>query len=131
MERTPNIERVEENVEEPMNKQERIYVECDSIKQNIGVDSTILASWEQKVNSLMEEFVEEKLTLKVYSEKGTPKIKIHCESCGIDYGTREIYLEARTLRNFKNNHMKTWAHQRNISRVGSTETPSCNIERNT
>ena len=94
MERTPNIERIEEKVEEPMNKQERIEVECDLVEQNIGVDSTVLASWEQKLNSLMEEFVEEKITLKVYSEKGTPKIKIHCESCGIDYGTGEISLAA-------------------------------------
>ena len=83
------------------------------------------------MNSLVEDFVEEKLTLKVYSKKGTPKTNIRCESCGIDYGTREIYLEAQTLRNFKNNHMKTWAHQCNISRVGSSETPSCNIERKT
>ena len=131
MERTPNIEIFEDNVEEPMTKQARIVVECDSVEQNIGVDSIILASWEQKLNSLMEEFVEEKLTLKVYSEKGTPKIKIHCENCGIDYGIGEIYLAARTVRNFKNNHMKTGAHQRNISTVGSSETPSCNIERKT
>jgi uncharacterized membrane-anchored protein YjiN (DUF445 family) len=131
MERTPNVEIIEENMEEPMHKQARVEVECDSIEQNIGVDSTILASWEQKVNSLMEEFVEEKVTLKVYSENGTSKIKIRCESCGIDYGTGEISLAARTLRNFKNNHMKTRAHQRNISRVGSSETPSCNIERKT
>ena len=62
----------------------------------------------------MEEFVEEKLTLKVYSEKGTPKIKIHCEICGIDYGIGEISLEAWRLRNFKNNHMKIGAHERNI-----------------
>ena len=128
MERTPNIERVEENVEEPMTKQVRNEVECDSVEQNIGVDSTVLASWEQKVNSLMEEFVEEKITLKVYSEKGTSKIKIHFESCGIDYGTGEISLVARALRNFKNNHIKTWAHQRNISMVGSSKTTSRNIE---
>ena len=68
IERTPNIERVEENVEEPITKQAIIEVECDSVEQNIGVDSTLLTSWEEKVNSLMEEFVEEKLTLKVYSE---------------------------------------------------------------
>ena len=44
MERTPNIERVEENVEEPITKQARIEVECDLVEQNIGVDSTVLAS---------------------------------------------------------------------------------------
>ena len=70
MERTPNIDRVEDNVEEPMTKQVRIEVDCDSVEKNIGVDSIVLASWEQKVNSLMEDFVNENITLKVYSENG-------------------------------------------------------------
>ena len=84
-----------------MHKQLRVEVGCNLVEQNIGVDSTVLESWEQKVNSLMEEFVEENLTLKLYSEKGTPKINICCESCGIDYGTWEKSLAARTLRKFK------------------------------
>lgn len=70
----------------------------------------------------MEEFVKEKLTLKV---------KIRCEICGIDYGTGEVSLVARTVRNFKNNHMKTGSHQRHISMLGINEIPSCNREKQT
>ena len=56
------------------------------------VDPNVLAFWEYKLNSLMEEFVKDNITLKVYLEKGKPNIKIHCEICGIDYGTGEVSL---------------------------------------
>ena len=48
----------------------------------------------KKDKILMEEFVNEKITVKVYSEKGESKIKIHCEICGIDYGTGDLSLTA-------------------------------------
>ena len=57
------------------------------------VDPNVLASWEQKVNSLMEDFFKENITLKVYSENGKPNINICCEICGIDYGTGEVSLQ--------------------------------------
>ena len=66
----------------------------ESVEQDVLVDPNVLEYWEHKVNSLMEEFVKEKLTLKVYSENGKPNIKIHCEICGIDYGTGEVSLAA-------------------------------------
>ena len=97
----------------------------------VQVDPNVLASWEHKVNSLMEEFVKEQLTLKVYLENGKPNINIFCEICGIDYGTGEVSLEARTVRNFKNNHMKTRSHQHHISMLGINEIPSCNIQNKT
>ena len=58
------------------------------------VNPNVLTSWEHKVNSLMEEFAKEKLTLNVYSENGKPNINIRCEFFGIDYGTREVCLAA-------------------------------------
>ena len=45
--------------------------------QAIAVGTNVLASWEHKVNILMEEFVKEKLALKLYSRNGKPNIKIH------------------------------------------------------
>ena len=60
------------------------------VGQVVLVDPNVLASWEHKVNSLMEEFVKENLTLKVYLENGN----IHYEICGIDYGMGEVSLAA-------------------------------------
>ena len=37
------------------------------VEHVVQVDPNVLESWEHKVNSLMEEFVKEKITLKVYS----------------------------------------------------------------
>src|SRR5713101_3241870 len=91
MEGTPISENNEGNVEEPMHKQPRVGNVSESVEQ-VVVDPNVLASWQHKVNSLMEEFVKEKLTLKVYLENGKPNIKIHCEICGIDYGTGEVSL---------------------------------------
>ena len=61
-----------------MNKQPRVGNVSESVEQ-VVVDPNVLASWQHKVNSLMEEFVKEKLTLKVYLENGKPNIKIRCE----------------------------------------------------
>ena len=69
-----------------MHKKPRVEHVSESVEQVVLVDPNVLASWEQKVNSLMEQFVKEKLTLKVYSENGKPNIKNCCEICGIDYG---------------------------------------------
>jgi hypothetical protein len=80
------------------------------------------------VNSLMEQFVGEKLSLQVSSEKGKPQINILCENCGVAYGTREISLASRTFINFKNSHIKSTTHQRNILAVGNSQIPSCNDE---
>ena len=60
-------ENIEGNVEEPMHKQPRVDHVSESVEQVVAVDPNVLASWEHKVNSLMEEFVKEKITLKVYS----------------------------------------------------------------
>ena len=57
---------IEGNMEEPIHKQPRVDHVSKSVEQDVLVDPNVLASWEQKVNSLMEEFVKEKLTLKVY-----------------------------------------------------------------
>ena len=133
MEGTPISENIEGNVEEPMHKQPRVGNVSESVDQ-VVVDPNVLASWQHKVNRLMEEFVKEKLTLKVYLENGKPNIKIRCEICGIDYGTGEVSLAARTIRNFKNNHMKTGSHQRQISMLGINEMceiPSGNKEKQT
>ena len=70
-----------------MFQQPRVHRVFDSMEQVVAVDPNVLASWEHQVNSLMEEFVKEKITLKVYLENGKPNIKIHYEICGIDYGT--------------------------------------------
>ena len=94
MEGMPIFENIEGNVEEPMHKQPRVDHVSESVEQDVLVDPNVLEYWEHKVNSLMEEFVKEKLTLKVYSENGKPNIKIHYEMCGIDYGMREVSLEA-------------------------------------
>ena len=80
---------------------------------------------------LMEEFVKENLTLKLYSENGKPNIKISCEICGIDYGMGKVSLAAWIIRNFKNIHMKTGSHQRQISMLGINEIPSGNKENQT
>jgi len=81
------------------------------------------------VISLIENFhVGEKLSLQVSSKKGKPQINIPCESCGVDYGTREISLASRTFINFKNSHMKSKTHQRNVLAVGNSQIPSCNDE---
>jgi len=125
VEAIPIFENIEENVEEPMHKQPRVENMPLSVEEATIVDSCVLASWEKKVKSLMEEFVNEKLTLKVYSEKGESKIKIHCEICGIDYGTGDVSLVARTMRNFKNHHMKTTSHQQRLSMPSGSEIPSC------
>ena len=93
MEGTPISENIEGNVEEPMHKQPRVGNVSESVDQ-VVVDPNVLASWQHKVNRLMEEFVKEKLTLKVYLENGKPNIKIRCEICGIDYGTGEVSLAA-------------------------------------
>ena len=103
----------------------------ESVEQVLLVDPNVLESWEQKVNSLMEEFVKERLTLKVYSKNGKPNTKIHCKIHGIDYGRGEVSLVARTVRNFKNNHIKTWSHQRHISMLGINQIPSHNREKKT
>ena len=128
MEGMPIFENIEGNVEEPMYEKPRVGNVSKSVEQ-VVVDPNVLASWQHKVNSLMEEFVKEKLTLKVYSENGKPNIKIRCEICGINYGTREVSLAARTVRNFKNNHMKTGSHQRHISMLVINEIPSCKREK--
>ena len=91
MEGIPISENIEGNVEEPMHKQPRVGNVSKSVEQ-VVVDPNVLASWEHKVNSLMEEFFKEKLTLKVYLENGKPNIKIDCEIYGIDYGTWEVSL---------------------------------------
>ena len=39
------------------------------MEHDIVVDPNLLASWKQKMNSLIEEFVNEKITLKVYSKR--------------------------------------------------------------
>ena len=110
MEGTPIYENIEGNVEEPMHKQPRFDHVSESVEQVVLVDPNVLESWEQKVNSLMEEFFKEKIILKVYLENGKPNINIHCEICGIDYGTMEVSLAGRTICNFKNNHMKAESH---------------------
>ena len=74
----------------------------------------------------MEEFFNEKLTLKVYSENGESKVKIHCEIYGIDYGSGDVSLVVRTMRNFKNHHMKIGSHQQHLSMPSGSEIPSCN-----
>jgi len=122
----PIFENIEVNVEGPMHKQPRVENMSLSVEQAIFVDPRVLASWEKKVKSLMEEFVNEKITLKVYSEKGESKIKIHCEICGIDYGIGDVSLAAQTTRNFKNHHMKTRAHQQRLPMPSGSEIPSCN-----
>ena len=65
MEVIPISKSIEGNVEEPMYKQPRVGNVSESVEQ-VVVDPNVLASWEHKVNSLMEQFVKEKLTLKVY-----------------------------------------------------------------
>ena len=124
----PNSKNIEGNVEEPMHKQPRVGNVSKSVEQ-VVVDPNVLAYWQHKVNSLMEEFVKEKLTLKVYLENGKPYIKIHCEIYGIDYGTGEVSLAAQTIRNFKNNHMKIVSHQRQISMLGINKISSGNKEK--
>ena len=94
MEETTISENIEGNVEEPMHKQPRVDHVSKLVEQVLLVDPNVLASWEQKVNSLMEEFVKEKITVKIYSENGKPDIKIHCEIFFIDYRMREVSLAA-------------------------------------
>ena len=65
MEDTTISENIEGNVEEPMHKQPRVDHLSELVEQVVAVDPNVLASWEHKVNSLMEEFVKEKLTLRV------------------------------------------------------------------
>lgn len=130
MEGTPISKNIEGNVEEPMHKQPRVDNVSELVEQ-VVVDPNVLTFWEAKVNDLMNEFVKEKLTLKVYSENGKPNIKIRCEICGIDYGIGEVSLASRTIRNFKNNHMKTGTHQCHMSMLGINEIPSCNKEKQT
>ena len=48
-----------------MYKQPRVDPVSESVEQVVAVDPNVLASWEHKVNSLMEEFFKEKLTLKL------------------------------------------------------------------
>ena len=93
MEGTPISQNIERNVEEPMHKQPRVGNASESVEQ-VVLDPNVLASWEHKVNRLMEEFVKEKLTLKVYLENGKANRKISCEIYGIDYGTGEVSLAA-------------------------------------
>ena len=93
MEGTPISKNIEGNVEEPMHKQPRVDNVSESVEQ-VVVDPNVLTFWEAKVNDLMNEFVKEKLTLKVYSENGKHNIKIRCEICGIDYGMGEVSLAA-------------------------------------
>ena len=123
MEGMPISENIEGIVEEHMHKQPRVDHVFKSMEQVVLVDPNVMESWEQKINSLMEEFVKERLTLKVYSENGKTNINIHCEICGIDYGMGKVSLAARTVRNFKNNHMKIGFHQRLISMLGINEIP--------
>ena len=106
MEGTPIFENIEGNVEEPMHKQPRVDNVSKSMEQVVVVAPNVLASWEQKVNSLKEEFVKEKLTLKVYLENGKPNINISCEICGIDYGMGEVSLAMKTIHNFKKSYEK-------------------------
>jgi len=70
VETTSIFEKVKENVEGPMHKQPRVENMSLLVEQAIEVDPSLLASWEKKLKGLMEEFINEKLTLKVYSEKG-------------------------------------------------------------
>ena len=81
-------------MEEPVHKQPIFDHVSESVEQVVVVDPNLLAYWEHKVNSLMEEFFKEKLTLKVYSENGKPNINIRCEICGFDYGMGEVSLVA-------------------------------------
>ena len=74
VETIPIFENIEDNVEEPMHKQPRVENTPLSVEEATIVDPCVLASCEKKVKSLMEEFVNEKLTLKVYSEKREYKI---------------------------------------------------------
>ena len=101
MEGMPISENIEGNVEEPIHKQPRVDHVSELVEQVVLVGPNVLAYWEQKVNSLMEEFVKEKLTCKIYSENRKPNINIQCENCGIDYGTGEVSLAARTVHNLK------------------------------
>ena len=55
------------NVEGPMHKQPRVENMSLSVEQAIVVDPSVLASWGEKAKRLMEEFFNEKITLKVYS----------------------------------------------------------------
>ena len=96
------------------------------MEQVIVVNPNVLASWEQKVKILMEYFVNEKLTLNVYSENGKPNVKIHFEICGIYYGIGDLSLAVQTTCNFKNKHMKIGVIQNNLSMLGDNEIPSCN-----
>ena len=50
----PISENIEGNVEEPMHKQPRVDHVSESVEQVVAVDPNVLASWEHKVNSLME-----------------------------------------------------------------------------
>ena len=113
-----------------MHKQQRVGNVSESMEQ-VVVDPNVLESWEHKVNSLMEEFVKEKLTLKVYLENGKHNINICCEICGIDCEMREVSLAVQTICNLKNNHIKTGSHQRQISMLGINEIPSGNKEKQT
>ena len=67
MEGTTISKNIEGNVEEHMHKQPRVDHFFEPVEQVVVVDPNVLAYWEHKVNSLIEEFVKEKLTLKVYS----------------------------------------------------------------
>ena len=62
-----NSKNIEGNVEEPMHKQPRVDHVSESVEQVVLVDPNVLASWEPKVNILVEEFLKDRLTLKVYS----------------------------------------------------------------
>lgn len=81
VESKPNPQQDRESVEVGMYKKPRVGDGFKPVEQTIVVDPNVLASWNLKVNILMEEFVNEKITLKVYLEKRKPKINIHCESC--------------------------------------------------
>lgn len=64
--------------------------------------------------------------LSKYIQKRESKINIHCEICGIGYGTDDASLAVQTTRNFKSHHMKTGAYQQLISMPNGSEIPSSN-----
>jgi hypothetical protein len=73
VEGAPNVENIGEYVEEPMHKQPRVEGVFELVEQSIYVYLIVLPLWENKVNSLNENFVEEKLTLQASLEKGKPR----------------------------------------------------------
>ena len=68
------FEKVEENVEESIHKKPRVEIMPLSVQQATIFYPCVLASWEKKCENFNGRFFNEKLTLKVYSEKREYKI---------------------------------------------------------